>query len=124
MQDARNWFKVVGERAISPTIWPTPLVAFFSQIASRMADAKLIPPKGVSHSPEGVDALAPLLLGLKDWALGKFDDADGLLKFYLAPRRRILLHGWPITSRLQKATPIRYNLPDGGGRCRGRGYAG
>ena len=83
--DARDWFKVIGERShFSNDLADAPLVAFFGQIGSRMADAKVIPLKGVSHAPEGVDALTPLLFGLKDWELGHFAEADALLKIYLS----------------------------------------
>jgi len=84
--DARGWFKVVAERSqFSNEASDSALVTFFSKVGAAMASGSPIPASDGSHyASDSFEALAPLLFALKDWSLGKFDDAGELLAPYLA----------------------------------------
>ena len=57
------------------------LVQFFLEAARRMTGpAPVAPPAASGLDKTGHEALAPLLYGVKDWQLGKIDDAVALLR--------------------------------------------
>jgi hypothetical protein len=61
------------------------LVNFFSKVGASMASNAPVPvSEGNRYSLDSAEALAPFLFALKDWSLGKFDDAGRMLGLYLA----------------------------------------
>jgi hypothetical protein len=86
LEDAQGWYKTVGERSqFSNDPSDKPLVDFFSKIAAAMrGNGPISPSMGSGYALDSVEALAPLLFGLKDWDLGRFNDAGTLLGLYLS----------------------------------------
>jgi hypothetical protein len=86
LRDAQDWFNVVGERSgFSNDPSDKPLVDFFSKIAKAMnGSAPISPGAGSGYALDSVEALAPLLFALKDWNLGRFEDAGKLLALFLS----------------------------------------
>jgi hypothetical protein len=84
--DARDWFKVVRERGhFSNDPSDSALVNFFSTLGDEMSSGRPIPASsGSKYALDSFEALGPLLFALKDWSLGKFDDAGTLLALYLS----------------------------------------
>ena len=74
-----------AERAFKPLDKPTPfstrpedsqLAQFFMNLGQTMSNTHPIPPKvSRDYSGDNFEALALLLFGLKNWSMGKFDDA-------------------------------------------------
>jgi hypothetical protein len=85
LPDARDWFKVVGERShFSNDPSDSTLVNFFSKVGGSMASATPISAGAANgFAPDSIEAFAPFLFALKDWALGKFTDSGKLLATYL-----------------------------------------
>jgi hypothetical protein len=85
LADAQGWFKTVGDRSqFSNDPSDKPLVDFFSTIGAAMGSKAAITPAAANgYAPDSVEALAPLLFALKDWNLGRFEDAGKLLAVYL-----------------------------------------
>jgi hypothetical protein len=85
LPDAEDWFRVVGERSqFSKDPSDKPLVDFFTKVGGAMQGNRAIPPGAVNgYAMDSVYALAPFLFALKDWNLGRFQDAGKLLGLYL-----------------------------------------
>ena len=85
VKDTRDWFSVVKDRSrFSNDPADASLVNFFSKLGGAMGSGSPISPgSATAYSLQSEEALAPLLFGLKDWALGKFQDAAQLLTLYL-----------------------------------------
>ena len=83
--EARDRFNLVQERShFSNDPSDSSLVDFFSKVGAAMASSAPIPAaQGTGYALDSYEAIAPLLYGLKDWSLGKFEDAGKLLNFYL-----------------------------------------
>jgi hypothetical protein len=84
--DAQSWFRVVGERSqFSNDPSDKPLVDFFSTVDRTMeGNGVIAPATGGNYPPDSIQALLPLLFALKDWNLGRFEDAGKLLGLYLS----------------------------------------
>ncbi len=64
---------------------PLKLANFFVETGRFLADAKPIPASVLaSWDKDSFENMALLLFGLKDWALGNFEDADAIFQAYLA----------------------------------------
>jgi hypothetical protein len=60
-------------------------VDFFSKVSNAMAGSgPVAASEGGRYALDSFEAVAPLLFALKDWSLGKFDDAGKLLALYLS----------------------------------------
>ena len=83
--DAQGWFKTVRDRShFSNDPSDSLLVNFFSNAGGAMAGPQYIPAAAAnSYALDSVGAFAPLLFGMKDWGLGRFNDAGKLLALYL-----------------------------------------
>jgi len=83
--DAREWFRVVGQRShYSNKKEDSTLVNFFAKAGASMAGTEPVSvSEGNGYALDSAEALAPFLFALKDWSLGKFGDAGSLLGLYL-----------------------------------------
>ncbi len=125
LADAQDWFRVVGERGqFSNDPSAKPLVDFFAKVAGAMkGNGAIAPSAGSACALDSVEALAPLLFALKDWNLGKFEDA-GKTAFHLS---QFDAQGpVPMGRRLQAHRPKvcrqRGRVREGFRRRRRRGY--
>jgi hypothetical protein len=86
LPDARNWFRTVEERShFSSDPADKALVDFFAKIGGAMRGGNSITAAaGTSYALDSEEALGPLILALKDWNLGKFEDAGSLFALYLS----------------------------------------
>ncbi len=86
LPDARDWFKVVKERShYSNDASDAALVNLFTKVSGVMSGSGSIKAsEGAGYSLDSADAIAPFLFGLKDWLLGKFDDAGRMFDLYLS----------------------------------------
>jgi eukaryotic-like serine/threonine-protein kinase len=86
LNDARDWFRVVQQRAhYSTEASDQPLVTFFDNIGGTMRGSGAVSPAtGTNFALDNEEALAPFLFALKDWNLSRFDDAERLFELYLS----------------------------------------
>lgn len=84
--DARSVFKVLHERGMFATDPGSKTLANFFVETSRLAeDETPIGPRVVKNfSKNNVEAFSLLIFALKDWELGKFDDANEIFSAFVA----------------------------------------
>jgi serine/threonine protein kinase len=84
--DARGWFRVLNQRShFSTDAGDSDLVKFFSNVGQAMiVSGEITPSAGTDYSLNNEEALAPLIYALKDWNMGRFEDAAGLFGLYLS----------------------------------------
>ena len=86
LSEARGWFRTVVERShFSSDPSDAALVNFFSKVSGAMQGGSAIPAAaGTGYALDSEEALAPFLFGLKDWDLGRFEDAGRLFALYIS----------------------------------------